>query len=243
MSEIQRPAVGSAVDNIVEFIRQRVLGGSYGPGHRLIEADITAELSVSRGPLREAFRRLSAEGLIELTPHRGARIRRLDVRELGDAYDLREVLEGFAAARAALKARSDPVFARDVRDLQAELQRLAAEGDLRAYAGANAEFHELILSAAANVQLTGLVRGLQGQTMRVLLPATLDLHTVRTSNQEHAAISAAIAAGNAGAAEAAMRAHIRRSRSVIEMTIASSLSPLDRAGRPERSAASGKTLP
>lgn len=69
------PARGGIVEYVVDQLRTGVLQERYAPGQRLIEADLTQDLRVSKGPLREAFRRLSAEGLLEIVPNRGAMIR------------------------------------------------------------------------------------------------------------------------------------------------------------------------
>lgn len=76
------PVRGATVDYVLEHLRQGIVRGRYAPGQRLIEADLTDELGVSRGPLREAMRRLSADDLLEIVPNRGAIVRRLSLREM-----------------------------------------------------------------------------------------------------------------------------------------------------------------
>src|SRR5262245_43090553 len=95
------PERGGTVEYILEHLRSGVLQGLYAPGQRLIEADLTQELRVSRGPLREAFRRLSAEGLLEIVPHRGAMVRRLTLREMRELFQIRLGLEMLAARLAS----------------------------------------------------------------------------------------------------------------------------------------------
>ena len=86
---------------MIEAITDGVKDGRYAPGQRLVEADLTAELGVSRGPLREALGRLAAEGVLELEPYRGAVVRRLTREDVEDLFSVREVLEGEAARLAA----------------------------------------------------------------------------------------------------------------------------------------------
>jgi DNA-binding GntR family transcriptional regulator len=205
----------SMVDVIVDHIREGLGSGRYSPGQRLIESDITEALGVSRGPLREALRRLAAEGLLEITHHRGARVRTFDRRELMGIFELREVLEGLAARSAARAVKSDSTLANRLRELAAEMNAATKAGRLQQYVGLNQELHDLIVDAADNPQLATLVRQLQTPTLRLVFRGILDRDMTRRSNAEHAKIIAAITAGDEEAAERAMRRHIRASREAV----------------------------
>ena len=104
---VDGPARGGTVEYVLEHLRNGVIQGRYAPGQRLIEAALTRDLRVSRGPLREAFRRLSAEGLLESVPHRGALVRRLTLREMKELFQIRVQLETLAA-QLADDAMPDP---------------------------------------------------------------------------------------------------------------------------------------
>src|SRR5208337_15324 len=95
------PAHGATVAFIVERLRDDILAGRLAPGSRLVECELTARFSVSRGPVREALRRLAAEGLIEHLPHRGALVRRLTLREIRELFEIRVEMEALAARLAA----------------------------------------------------------------------------------------------------------------------------------------------
>ena len=95
------PAHGATVAFIVERLREDILAGRLEPGSRLIEFDLTARFAVSRGPVREGLRRLSADGLIEHWPHRGAVVRRLTEREIRELFLIRIEMEALAARLAA----------------------------------------------------------------------------------------------------------------------------------------------
>src|SRR5271157_4397430 len=95
------PAHGATVAHIVERLREDILAGRLSPGSRLVECDLTARFAVSRGPVREALRRLAADGLIEHWPHRGAVVRRLGEREIRELFLIRIELEALAARLAA----------------------------------------------------------------------------------------------------------------------------------------------
>ena len=103
------PAHGAKVSFIVERLREDILAGSMPPGSRLVECDLTARFAVSRGPVREALRRLAAEGLIDHWPNRGALVRRLSARDIIEFFQIRVEVESLAAR---LAAESDDADAR-----------------------------------------------------------------------------------------------------------------------------------
>ena len=90
----------SSPEQVAETLLDGIKGGRFVPGQRLIEADLTAELGVSRGPVREALKHLAAEGLIHLIPHRGAYIRKLTRRQAIDILVIQETLTALAARLA-----------------------------------------------------------------------------------------------------------------------------------------------
>src|SRR3546814_7375523 len=92
---------GDTVERVAAILKEQILDGSLAPGQRLISRDLIEELGISRGPLREAFRRLAADRLIELIPNRGAVVRRLSRAEIINLFQIREALEGQAARLAA----------------------------------------------------------------------------------------------------------------------------------------------
>src|SRR5271166_2059901 len=95
------PPHGATVAFIVERLREDILAGRLAPGSRLVECDLTARFSVSRGPVREALRRLAADGLIEHWAHRGAVVRRLTQRTIREFFAIRIEMEALAARLAA----------------------------------------------------------------------------------------------------------------------------------------------
>ena len=100
------PAHGATVAFIVEQLREDILAGRLPPGSRLVECDLTSRFGVSRGPVREALRRLTADGLIEHWPHRGAVVRRLTEREIRELFAIRIEMEALAARLRGCGRRS-----------------------------------------------------------------------------------------------------------------------------------------
>lgn len=209
------PAHGGIVEYVVDRLRTGVLQGRYAPGQRLIEADLTQDLRVSRGPLREAFRRLSAEGLLEIVPNRGAMIRRLTLREMRELFQIRVGLETLAARLAAdamvdlsTKAR----FEREIKPIWDSRPR-APGAD---YIDENHQFHDAVVAASGNNQLLNLTRQLRLPVLMYQLAGTLKVENIVASLSEHRAIANAILARDTNLAEKHVRDHLTRAMDVVE---------------------------
>ncbi len=209
LGEATVPPRGSMVDHIASQTREAILSGRFALGQRLIEADLARDLGVSRGPLREALRRLSAEGLVDLVPNRGAVVRRLTRKEVADRYQIRESLEGLAARLAAGRLDEDGNRAR----LAAAWRPYEADAPPRSIDQArqdNYVLHQAIAEMSGNPQLAEMSRQLWLPTVMVALRAAVDAEHWRQSATEHARVVEAIRARRPAEAERAMRRHLRR---------------------------------
>jgi DNA-binding GntR family transcriptional regulator len=171
-----------------------------------VEADVSSMFQLTRGAVRSALLRLEHEGLVEREPHRGARVRQISEQEAVEILQTRAVLEGLAARHAALN-RTEA----DAAELEAILaeQRAALEReDLLGASEINARLHARIVELSGHQTMQRLVRGLKSQTVRFQFRTILLAGRPSHSAREHAAIVAAIAAGDADEAERAMRDHI-----------------------------------
>ncbi len=206
---------GGMVDQLIEHLRDGILERRYAPGQRLIEADLTHDLRVSRGPLREAFRRLSAEGLLELVPNRGAVVRRLTLKETVELFQIRTALESLAVRLVAEN------IDRDDNRRRFEAASAAIWDDTPrppgpAYHEENRLFHQTILDLCGNVQLAKVSQQMQLPLIMLQLSGHMDPAMYADSVKEHRRIATAILAGNADAAEKAMRAHLGRASKLVE---------------------------
>nr|WP_237499995.1 GntR family transcriptional regulator [Streptomyces sp. SID8379] len=195
-------------DHAYDTLRRRIVEAQLQPGERLVERDLAAELEVSRIPLREALRRLEAEGLVVLVPHRGALVSPFTPSDVRDLFDVRESLESLAAQLAA--ERSD---AAGLARLKARLDaaRSATDsGDRAAIATANAGFHTDIVELAANPLLTTMMRPLEARTLW-LFRLTAQRDPARQC-VEHVELYEAIAAGAADRAAALAHDHVADGR-------------------------------
>ncbi len=200
------PAHGATVAFIVERLREAILAGRLQPGSRLVESDLTSRFGVSRGPVREALRRLTADGLIEHWPHRGAVVRRLTEREIRELFLIRIEMEALAARLAAAASPERRTgFVAAIQPIYADAPRNPCE-----YLNENAAFHDAVMALADNLELRDLAARLQlplimAQVGDVLTPAVLN-----ASVQEHRAVAQAILDRDPEAASARMRAHLER---------------------------------
>lgn len=206
----------TAVDRVVHSIREGVKRGRYAPGQRLPEVDLTRELGVSRGPLREALSRLAAEGVLEIEPYRGAMVRRLTRRDVEDLYQVREVLEGQAAALAARRVREGDGADR-VRAALDDMDRWRGRTDTDAYSymDANAAFHGMLIELADNQVLADLMAQLRTNAFRLQLVNLMRSDAREASIDEHDDVARAILAGDPRKAESAMRRHVRHSYDAV----------------------------
>ena len=200
-------------EEVYEAIKERILRRELQSGERLIERRLASELGVSKTPVREALSRLEREGLLRLKPHCGAAVAHFDERQAADLLDLRELLEGFAAERAAARV--------DSRRLEA-LERLiaaAAEavdaGDLDQYTDIDLKLHRLVREATGNEALCRVLSSIEDQ-IRLVMTASVGLEgRARESLAEHEALLAALARRDGPAARRAAERHIRRVREAI----------------------------
>lgn len=187
-------------------IRDRILAGEYREGTALRQDALAAELGVSRIPVREALRRLEAEGLVTLQAHVGAVVTTLSLEEIREIFELRALIEVDLLRRAV------------GRTTDADLKRAAAildryEGafereEIAEWGQLNYEFHAALYAPAKQPVTLGIVRNLQHQSdryFRVLL--SLQDNRLRT-NDEHRAIVEAVREGNEEYAAALLRAHV-----------------------------------
>lgn len=186
-------------------LKDAIRSGDLKPGQRVRESEMAERLEVSRTPVREAFRRLEADGLLSFAPYRGMVISELDHQAVMELYSMREVLEGTAAGLAARRASDVEV------SVLREMVTLdpGGEGSPAAVAVHNRRFHSSLYHAAHNRYLLKTLNVLQ-DAMALLGPTTMRVAgRSDEAKEEHAAIVEAVAEKNADLAEKLMRDHIR----------------------------------
>lgn len=174
-------------------IRDRILGGRFAPGERLAEEPLSAELGVSRMPVREALRLLAAEGIIVLEPRRGASVASYTPEQMRELVEVRATLEGLNARLAA--RRHDPAHVAKLEKIVADGARINERTELSVIQANNARFHEALEEIAANSVLSGMVRSLRDRT--AIIFARQSRARTRENWHEHEGILRAVIAGDA----------------------------------------------
>lgn len=205
-----------ASENVYQLVRDGILSGQFAEGQRLREAELSATFGVSRTPIREALRRLVAEGLLVGEPHKGVLIATLSEEEVQELFTLRALLEGFAAGRAAERITDEGMA--QLLGLEAEMESIIGDADagqdLRPVVELNTEFHELVFSFSANVQLISFIKILNHMPIAERTFRRYTEEGVRRSLACHKQILAALEARDPEWAEAAMRNHILSGRAM-----------------------------
>jgi DNA-binding GntR family transcriptional regulator len=190
---------------VSEQIRGRILDGSLKPGERLVEDRLSSELGVSRVPVREALRSLSAEGLVTLLPRRGATVVEVTPEDVAELVEVRALLEGLNARLAA--QRHDPEIVAQLRDTLERGNAAAEDGTAEVLARLNAEFHERLAEASRNSVLSEVMRGLRERTS---IAFSINGRTrAREDWQEHAGVLAAVIAGDGELAALLATRHVQ----------------------------------
>lgn len=195
---------------VAATLRARIFAGELAPGAFLDELALVEDLKISRTPLREALKVLTAEGLVRHEPRRGCFVNQVTEQDLDDIFPVLALLEGRCAFEAAHRASDADVQA--LQTLHDRLNTLAAAGRIPEYYEVNFAIHEAIILLANNRWLAQSIADLR---KIVKLARLQQLHApgrLAQSLSEHMAVFAAIKARDSDGAEAAMRTHLTRQR-------------------------------
>ena len=197
-------------DEVASRLRERIFAGQLMPGTFLDEVRLAEELKISRTPLREALKVLTAEGLVRHEPRRGCFVAEVTEQDLDEIFPVIALLEGRCAHEAALHASDADLAALEA--LHDKLARHARARRINEYYETNFAIHEAIIALADNRWLAQVI----GDLRKIVKLARLQqLHApgrLEQSLSEHLAVFAALKARDAEGAEAAMRTHLTRQR-------------------------------
>jgi DNA-binding GntR family transcriptional regulator len=188
-------------------LRLDIVHGELAPGQRLVELDLAAWYGSSRGAVRDALAVLAHEGLVERERNRGARVRPVSLAEAIEITEVRMVLEGLCAAKAAAAATREERAG--LRDVGRSIGAAVKTGDVVAYSAACQQVHTRVREIAAQTTITGVLDRLRYQSVRYQFRVALLPGRPAQGLKEHLAVVRAVAAGDADAAEETMRAHLR----------------------------------
>jgi len=193
-------------EQVLEALRHEILEDQFPPGTELQEVALAESYGVSRGPIREALGRLSAEGLVTTRPRRGAVVTGLSKQEFLEAYQVREALE-VLAVRLMVQQQDDGVLNK-LDDLIREMDEADAAADIGRFFELNSAFHRLFIDASGNRRLQEVHAQVIGTMGRYRRRSLVLRGEIRPSIDEHRQIVAAARAGDADEAARLLSHHI-----------------------------------
>jgi DNA-binding GntR family transcriptional regulator len=205
---------------VAGYLRGQILHGEIGPGTRLLQAELASDLEVSTTPVREALRRLVAEGLLDGDPNRGVVVHGISREELEDIYEIRMALEPLAIE--ATVERITPEELADAAGLVDEMDRV----EHARYIELNARFHELLADAGRRHRLGSILGNLRELSTFYVAQSVRndrDRELMTTHNEDHRRLVAACKSGDVSAAQQAQRDH-------LALTLAAALAHLAAEG-------------
>ena len=188
-------------EKIVEVLRETIIRQKIRPGERITELEVAERFGISRTPIREAFRQLESEGFLTIIPRKGAIVSDIREQDIKDFYEIKGVLEGYAARRA-VERMTDKDINRLIQ-LNDEIRECAQRQDVSGMTRAHNAFHNLILESCGNHKIQQVVAGLVRQFLRFRFYVASLVH-VEAILREHSEIVEAIRARDADKAEACM---------------------------------------
>jgi DNA-binding GntR family transcriptional regulator len=191
-------------DDVFQALVKDILSGAVEPGARLDEPSICRKFGVSRTPIREALRRLSGTGLVEVTPRKGVTVARIDVAQLNEMFEALAEFEGLCVRLSAV--RMTTLEKKRLEIINANRQKKVADGD-KHFAELNNEFHEFIYQGAHNSSIASVTRGFRQRLAPFRALQFVPGYT-EYSFHEHDGIVAAVIASDPDRAYGLMRDHV-----------------------------------
>ncbi len=204
-------------DQLVARLRDLIIEGDLAPGDRVPERELCERFGVSRTPLREAFKVLAADGLIQLLPHRGATVARLTVTDIEEMFPVMGALEALAGELAADRISEEGIA--EIQALHYQMVLHHKRGELAPYFRLNQQIHEKILAAAGNDTLSGIYRGLAGRIRRARYLANVSKARWAQAVAEHEAILKALVARDGPALGRILNDHLKNKCETVKESL------------------------
>ena len=198
---------------VYEELKLLILTGKIEPGMRLMEEELADDMGVSRTPIREAIRKLEKEGLITIEPRRGAYVSQISTKDMVEILEVRQNMEGFAAALAA--ERMTPEAKTKLKEVAVAYEAAVAAGDMAEMIKADTLFHHMIVEATENKILIQMVEQLQELVLRFRYLYYDNFKRAEKMPAEHKMIYEAILNGDADVAKDSADVHINRLKEMV----------------------------
>ncbi|MCM3411857.1 GntR family transcriptional regulator [Metabacillus litoralis] len=196
-----------------QFIREKIMEGTYKPSQKLIESELAELIGVSRNTIKKALLKLEQENLISLEDNKGATIKSFSLEEIINYLEIREVLEGLIAKSAAANISEAKLL-----ELEETVEKMKSHLELNRfdeYSKCNHQFHSIIYEASTNIQAVDMVRKIKTQLQRLQIKTVLVPGRTLESFNEHQKILHAFKTKDSNWAEEAIRLHVSNVRKTI----------------------------
>ncbi len=170
-------------ERIVNVLRESIIKGTLKPGERVAESDLAEKYGISRTPIREAFRQLETEGFLKVIPRRGAEVASLTEEDVREFYEVKSLLESYAA-----KVAAERLTERDIKRLEllnASMERFAQNGDIKGFFKTDNEFHDVFIQKCGNEKLCNIIQNLLQQFQRVRIASFVIKGRMEVSVEQH----------------------------------------------------------
>ena len=198
---------------VYEELKMQILKGSIIPGTRMMEVELAEEMGVSRTPIREAIRKLEKEGLVTIEPRRGAYASMISTEDMVEILEVRQDLEGLAAYFAADRMTDDKM--EELKKESDSYNDAVRRGNMEDMIKHDTRFHHIIVESCRNKILVQMIEQLRELVLRFRYIYYDNFRRAENMPEEHEAIVAAIAEGNADKARAAADIHIERLKELV----------------------------
>ena len=193
-------------DVVFNTLRQAILRGELKPGTRLMEISLANKLGVSRTPIREAIRKLENEGLVLMTPRKGAEVAEITEKSMLDVLEIRKALEELTTGLAC--DRITPEQIERLKEAETYFEEMLDGRDITLIAEADVKFHDIIFEATDNKRLINLLNNLREQMYRFRIEYLKGLEYYPKLKEEHNMLIRAIENGDKETAKQVIGNHI-----------------------------------
>ncbi len=170
-------------ERIVNILRESIIKGTLKPGERVAESELAEKYGISRTPIREAFRQLETEGFLKVIPRRGAEVASLTEEDVREFYEVKSLLESYAA-----KVATEKLTEKDIKRLELinqSMERFAKAGDIKSFFKADNEFHDIFIQKCGNDKLCNIIQNLLQQFQRFRIASLVIKGRMEVSVEQH----------------------------------------------------------
>ena len=214
---IKKVQAQSLTSVIYDQLEDMILTGRLKPGERINESKLSAQLEVSRAPIREACRQLEKHGMVQILSRRGTFVANIAVSEVKELYDIRASLDALAAEKAAVHATPEDLD--EFRNILKNMHEAIEADDAKKYFEANIVFHRTIVRISRNRNLESLIEGIYNKASLCRKTNLLLSERMSISYRQHKYIFKAIEAGNPMEASTQMKHHVIEARDALLNTL------------------------